>query len=113
MKFFRLTLSLATLGLAVASAASSYNVRLSTAAWVGETKLNPGEYKIQIVGDKAVFKSGKTTVEVPATVATNPKKFSTTSTQVLNSKMQEIDLGGTTTKILFGAAAAGSASGSK
>jgi hypothetical protein len=113
MKFSRLTLSLATLGLAVASAASTYNVKLSSATWIGETKLNAGDYKVQIVGDKAVFKSGKTSVEVPATVATNPRRFSMTSTQVTDSKMQEIDLGGTTTKILFGAAAAGSASGSK
>jgi hypothetical protein len=113
MKFLRLTLSLATLGLAVASAASSYNVKLGTATWVGETKLNAGDYNVQIVGDKAVFKSGKTTVEVPATVETNPKKFSMTSTHVMDSKMQEIDLGGTATKIMFGSTAAGGASGSK
>jgi hypothetical protein len=113
MKLIKLTLTLATFGLAVATAASSYTVSLNSPTWVGETKLNAGEYKLQIVGDKAIFKSGKTTAESPVTVGTNDKKFSLTSAQVLDSKIKEIDLGGTKTKLLFPAAAMGGASGSK
>lgn len=113
MKLMKLTLALATFGLAVASAASSYNVTLNSPTWVGETKLNAGEYKVQIVGEKAVFKSGKTTAESPVTVGTNDRKFNLTSAQVVDSKIKEIDLGGTKTKIMFPSASMGGASGSK
>jgi hypothetical protein len=30
--------------------------------------LKAGEYKVEMQGDKAVLKSGKTTIEVPATM---------------------------------------------
>jgi len=113
MKLVKLSLALATFGLAVATAASSYNVTLNSPTWVGETQLKAGEYKVQIVGDKAVFTSGKTTAQAPVTLGTNEKKFSLTSAQVLDSKIKEIDLGGTKTKVLFPAAAMGGASGSK
>src|SRR5580693_9121828 len=101
MKFVKLTLMLGTFALAVASAAH-YNLKLDSAQWAGDKQLKPGDYKLEIVGDKAVFTSGKTVVEVPATVQQNSKKFSLTTYQASDSKIQEIDLGGTTTKIVFG-----------
>src|SRR5579871_6505215 len=102
MKFMKVTLTLITLALAVASAASHYNLKLDGPAWAGETKLKPGEYRIEMSGDKAVFTSGKTVVEVPATIGKSDQKYSVTTYHSIDSKIQEIHLGGTTTKILFG-----------
>jgi len=112
MKSTKLTLTLATLALAVASAASShYGLTLSTAQWVGDKQLKPGDYKVEITGDKAVFKSGKTVVEVPATVQKSDQKYLHTSYASVDSKITEIDLGGTTTKVVFGSPTAGTAAG--
>jgi hypothetical protein len=113
MKFMKLTLTLATFALAVASAASHYNLTLDSAQWAGDKQLKAGDYKVEVVGDKAVFTSGKTVVEVPATVQKSDRKYSLTSYQASDSKIQEIDLGGTNTKIVFGSTAAAGAAGSK
>jgi hypothetical protein len=113
MKFLKLTLCLATFGLTVATAASSYNIKLNSPAWAGETKLDAGDYKVQIAGGKAVFKSGKNVTEVPVTVGTNALKYAFTSAEVVDSKIKEIDLGGTNTKLTFPAASSAGSSGSR
>ncbi len=112
MKCTKLTLTLATLALAAASAAPShYNLTLDTAQWVGDKQLKPGDYKVELTGDKAVFKIGKTVVEVPATVQKSDQKYLHTSYASEDSKIKEIDLGGTTTKVVFASGAAGTAAG--
>lgn len=111
MRLVQLTLGLATLALAVASAASHYNLKLDTAQWAGDEELKPGDYKVELVGDKAVFTTGKTVVEVPATTQKSEKKFSATTYQASGSRIVEIDLGGTTTKLVFGTTAGGASSG--
>jgi hypothetical protein len=112
MKRTKLTLTLATLALAVASAASShYALTLDTAQSVGDKQLKAGNYQVELTGDKAVFKTGKTVVEVPATVQKSDQKYLHTSYASVDSKIMEIDLGGTTTKVVFGSGAAGAAAG--
>ncbi len=103
MKFTKMTLGLATLALGVASAASSYSVKLYDPMWIGSTQLKAGEYKVEMQGDKAVFKIGKSVVEVPATLGKSDRKYGSTSFLSENSKLLEIDLGGTTSKIVFSA----------
>jgi len=105
MKFTKLTFGLGTLALGIASAASSYSVKLNDSVSIGGTQLKAGEYKVEMVGDKAVFKIGKNVVEVPATVGKSDQKFTNTALVSEKSKLVEIDLGGTTTKILFSPAA--------
>lgn len=107
------TLVLATLALAAASAASHYTLNLDTAQFAGDKELKPGEYRVEMSGDKAVFKSGKTVVEVPATLEKSERKYALTTYQSVDKKIQEIDLGGTATKIVFGSSASGSAAASK
>jgi hypothetical protein len=107
------TLTLAMFALATASAASHYTLTLDATEWAGDKELKPGIYNVEVVGDKAVFKTGKTAVEVPATVQKSDKKYSLTSFQALDSKIEEIHLGGTSTKIVFASVQAGGASGSK
>lgn len=101
MKFTKLTFGLAALALGIASAASSYSVKLSDAVSIGGTQLKAGEYRVEMAGDKALFKMGKSVVEVPATLGKSDQKFTYTAVVSANSKIVEIDLGGTTTKILF------------
>lgn len=101
MKLTKVIFGIATLALGVASAASSYDVKLYDPMWVGSTELKPGEYTVQMQGDKAVFKSGKKVVEVPATLGTSDQKYKSTSLMSLDKKIQEIDLGGTKSKIVF------------
>ena len=113
MKFMKMTIGLGVLALGIASAASSYSLKLYDSVWIGTTQLKAGDYKVEIQGDKAVFKMGKSVVEIPATMGTGEHKFASTSYVSDNSKVVEIDLGGTTSKILFGSTTAPSAGGSK
>ena len=101
MKSTKVLFSLATLALGVASAASSYSVKLTGPLSVGAVQLKAGDYTVEMQGDKAVFKSGKKVVEVPATLGTSDAKFKSTSLLSADSKLQEIDLGGTNSKIVF------------
>ena len=90
---------------AVAWAASGYTVNFSKPAMVGGTEIKAGNYKLELDGDKAVLKNGKTTVEADVTVETNPNKFDRTSACCLGEdgkyRLQEIRVGGTTTKVTF------------
>ena len=96
---------LTTFALAIASAASTHNVTFTNQVWIGGTKVNAGNYTVEVTADKAVFKMGKNTIESPVTLEKADKKFSATSSIVSDSKVQEIDLGGTTTKLIFAAGA--------
>ena len=107
----KLVLCSITFSLAAAFAGSnSHSLTLSSPVWVGTTELKPGDYKVAMSGDKAVFTKGKQVVEAPATLASNDRKFGSTSVISKDSKLQEIDLGGTTSKIVL---AGTSASGTK
>jgi hypothetical protein len=103
-----LTFALLAVGLASA-APKAYHITLNQTAWVGGNELKAGDYKVEIEGDKITFSSGKKLqVQVPAKVESNPRKFDSTSVVVNDASskamVQEIDLGGTTTKLLFTAA---------
>jgi len=99
----KIMVAFATLALAVASAAPRfYHVTLSDPAMAGGTELKPGEYELQLQGDKVIFKSGKTVVEAPAKVEENDHKYSTTSVRITGDrKLEEIQLGGTKSRVVF------------
>ena len=101
MKFMKLTFGLTALALGLASAAESHNVDLKKSVTIGSTQLQPGSYRVEMQGDKAVLKTGKSVVEVPATLGKSDRKYTYTELVSADSKLVEIDLGGTTTKILF------------
>jgi hypothetical protein len=90
---------------AVGWAAAGYNVTLSKPAVVGGTEIKAGNYKLELDGDKAVLRNGKTSVEADVTVETNPLKFDRTSACCVGEDgkyhLQEIRVGGTTTKVTF------------
>ena len=93
------------LGISVAYAASSYHVTLYKATTVNGTQLKAGDVKLELQGDKVVLRQGKTSVESNVTVQNGSQKFFDTSVGYVgdsaNNQVQEIRLGGTTTKILF------------
>jgi hypothetical protein len=107
---FKLTLGVATLALAVASAASSYHVTLVNPANVGKTQLKPGDYKVEMNGSQAIFKSGRNTVHVPAKMEQNNNKYTATEIETNGSALQEIHIGGTKDKIVFSSSSANAGS---
>jgi len=113
MKLAKLLLSGCVFSLGVGLAASSYTVKIVDPTWIGQTELKPGDYKVQLQGDKAQLKMGKTVVEVPAKMENNSSKFSFTQlgTKIVDgkAKLEEIDLGGTNSKIVFSADSTASA----
>ena len=101
----KILLSFATLALTVASAASSYKITLFQPSVVNGTELKPGEYKVTLKDNKAVITSGKTSVEADVKTETADSKFSSTTVRYRNGdgkyRLQEIRLGGTSTKVVF------------
>ena len=101
MKFTRLAFAVPAIALGVASAASSYKVKLDAPLSIGSAELKAGEYKVEMQGGKAVFKSGKTVIEVPANMGKSEQKYRWTLVVTEGSKLQEIDFGGTTENMQF------------
>lgn len=100
----KVLLSFATLALAAATAAS-YRLTLFQATIVNGKELKPGDYKVEVQGDKAILRKGKDSVEAPVTVETASEKFRSTTVRYQNGdgkyRIQEIRLGGTNTKLIF------------
>jgi len=100
-----LLICFATIALAVASAASTHRITLYNDASVNGQQLKAGEYKIQVKEGTAVITSGKSTFETPVKVENSGTKFPSTSVRFGNENgsttVQEIRLGGTTTKLVF------------
>jgi hypothetical protein len=110
MKLFKLSLTLATLALGVASAASStYKVTIPSDTWAGATQIKAGSYKVTVAGNQAVFTSGKQSVQVPASMETGASKFSDTALESVGTKLSAIEIGGTNTKIVFTSTKSGAA----
>ena len=105
MKINKLMLGACVFSLGIAAAASSYHVKISDPTWVGGSELKPGDYQVTVDGDKVSFKQGKTVVSVSAKVETNASKYSDTQMDVKTvngqAKMQELDFGGTKSKIML------------
>lgn len=93
-----------TFALFTASAAT-YNVTLFQPSLVAGKELKPGDYKIILEEGKAIIQKGKEKVEATVKVEQNDSKFSSTSVRYAEEngklKIQEIRLGGTTTKLVF------------
>lgn len=92
-----------TLAAGLAVAASPYDVTLSDTFSVGRTELKAGDYKVEMQDGKAVFTSGKKTIQVPATLAKSDQTYAATVFVSQRSKLREIDIGGTTERIVFAA----------
>ena len=103
---FRSLLLFAALGLSIASA-KSYEITLDSNAKVGAVELKPGKYNVSVMDSSKVrfTATNGQAVEASATVTTSDKKFQATQIDLKQvngtAQVNEIDLGGTKTKILF------------
>jgi hypothetical protein len=103
---FRSLLLFTALGLSIASA-KTYDITLDTTTKVGSVELKPGKYSLEVMDNSKVrFKaSNGQAVEASAKVSTTEKKFQATQIDLKQvngtAEVNEIDLGGTKTKILF------------
>jgi hypothetical protein len=100
MKLTNLFLCVATLGLGVASAASSYKVTLPSDLSAGTVMLKAGDYRVEVEGNQATFRQGKDEIKVPVNVEKSASKFQDTTLESSGTNLQAIDIGGTTTKIV-------------
>jgi hypothetical protein len=101
----------AILALVVASAGtapgpgSSYRINVMQPSTVKGGDLKPGEYKVSIGTDKAIFSAGKVSVEAPVKVETGTEKYRSTAirynTENGKAIISEIRIGGTTTRLVF------------
>ena len=100
----KLLLSFAILGIAVASA-KSYTVNLYQPAKLGSMELKPGEYRIEVIDQKAVIRNGSMHGEAPVKVENGESKYQSTSVRLVGDgtpqRIQEIRIGGTKTKLKF------------
>jgi hypothetical protein len=117
MKINKLMLGACVFSLGIATAASTYHVRISDPTWVGQNELKPGDYQVKVEGDKATFKMGKNVVEVPVKVETNTAKYSDTQMDIKtengHANLKELDLGGTKSKVVLGGSAPVEAGGTQ
>ena len=117
MKMSKLLLGACVFALGIATAASTYHVKIADPTWVGGTQLKPGEYEVKVDGDKITFKQGKNVVAVAAKVETNATKYSDTQMDIKTengqAKLKELDLGGTKSKIMLTDASAVEAAGTR
>src|SRR5258708_6126901 len=95
-------LAILTVAPAAANAATQNDVMLFSPTVVNGTELRPGGHKVEVEGDKAVFKRGKTLFETPVRVQHGGEKNRGNAVRyVQGRKLQEIRLDGTRTKLVF------------
>lgn len=100
----KLLIAISVAGLAFASA-KSYSIDLFEPAMLGNTALPAGQYKVEVVDQKAVVSNGKNRCEAPVKVESADSKYNITAVRFSNSDgkmhIQEIHLGGSKTKLVF------------
>ena len=100
----RAFLLVSMMGLAVASAASNFNLNFYQPTVVNGTTLKVGEAKLEIRDNKAIVKQGKTSVEANVKVESSTNKYLYTTIGYKdgdNHQIKDITLAGTTTKLVF------------
>jgi hypothetical protein len=94
-------LGFASIALAVASAASSYNVTFYDPVMINGSELKAGDYKLELKDNTAVLKQGKTVTEAPVKVENDGQKYQRTAVRMNGMQVEEIRIGGTSTRIVF------------
>src|SRR5271155_4860642 len=102
----KVLLILCTLTLPAANAAdNNFRFSLHQRATLNGTQLQPGDYRLQVDGDKATLRMGKSVIEVLVKVESAEHKFKDTMVGLEgpndNLRISEIDIGGSNTRIVF------------
>jgi hypothetical protein len=105
MKLWGGIVAFISMGLA-AGAASRYTVTIGERAEIGERSVKPGEYSVEIEGNKATLKGAGTSVETGVRVVEGDAKFPRTSVRYTVAegkyRIEQIQIGGTKTTLIFG-----------
>ncbi len=97
---------LSVCSLTIASA-KTYDIMLSNPTKAGTVQLKPGQYKLKVEGGNAVFTDVNSTKSftTPVKVESSEQKFEGTRVETTkdgaSDRLQEIDLGGSKTKLGF------------
>jgi hypothetical protein len=94
-------LGFASIALAVASAASSYNVTFYQPVMINGSELKAGDYKLELKDKTAVLKQGKTETEAPVKIENDGQKYQRTAVRMNGMQVEEIRIGGTSTRVVF------------
>jgi len=101
-KILVLALSVAALAFA---GSKRYSFTLFEPALLGTTMLDPGEYRVQVDDQKAVITNGRYHGEAAVKIESSPNKYPSTSVRFSKADgrmhIQEIHVGGSTTKLVF------------
>jgi hypothetical protein len=103
----KILVTLTTAGMLTLSAAGlTYRISLLDDSVVAGKQLKAGDYKVELTDNNtAVLVHGKKSIDVPAKAETSPTRFSQTEIQYSTANnLQDIRVGGTNTKIVFGGA---------
>lgn len=90
----------------LSAATTTYKVSLLQNSTIDGKQVKAGDYKLEMKdSNTAVLKHGKQTIDLPARQESAPTKFATTEIEYTNNNdLQEIRVGNTHTKIVFGTA---------
>lgn len=103
----KLSTTFITLALVVAFGASAHRITLDKPAVVGGTELKPGEYRLELQGEKVTISNKKGSVDAAVHVEAAADKFRSTTICCLSDdgkyNLQEIRLGGTNEKLIISA----------
>jgi hypothetical protein len=100
----RMLLLVSVVSVAVASAASNFNLNFYQTTVVNGTTLKVGEAKLEIKDNKAIVKQGKTSVEASVKVESGANKYLYTTIGYKDGdthQIKDITIAGTTTKLIF------------
>src|SRR5579884_4052735 len=102
MKKSLMLLTVLTAGLA---SAATYHVRLLDPTVVNGAELKPGEYKLDVSENRAIFHVGRKTVEAPVKVENDGAKHNSTTvryeTAAGKMMLRAIQIGGSNTTLVF------------
>ena len=87
------------------ASAATFTVTLFQSSTIAGQNLKAGDYKVTFDNDKATLVKGKEKVEAAVKVENNTTKYDSTSVRYTDeggkTKVKEIRLGGTTTRLVF------------
>jgi hypothetical protein len=100
----KLTILLFTVALAI-GAAKTYRITLFQPTVIAGTELKPGDYNLDLNGEKMVIRQGKVSAEAAVKSEVNGERYGSTSVRYAvrdgKNHLVEVRLGGTNTKLVL------------
>jgi hypothetical protein len=105
-RIVKLLVGIAAISVALAAAGGSrFTVTIGEQAEIGAQSVKPGEYRVEVEGNKATLKSAGTSVETGVRVVEGDAKFPRTAVRynLVEGKyrLEQIQIGGTKTTLIF------------